>query len=71
MAENRRLLNVGQAAAYLNLSPWTVRTLISNREIPVVAVPSQRRPGEAMRRVLIDRMDLDALIVRWKAAASA
>jgi excisionase family DNA binding protein len=56
--EAARLLTVPQAAAYLSCPVWTVRTLIWNREIPVI------KPGKGY---LIDRQDLDLWIDRTKA----
>jgi excisionase family DNA binding protein len=56
--EATRLLTVPQAAAYLSCPVWTVRTLIWNREIPVI------KPGKGY---LIDRQDLDRWIDRTKA----
>src|SRR4051812_47266183 len=32
-------------------------------------LPSARRPGEAMRRILVDRVDLDQLIQRFRETA--
>ena len=49
----RRLLSVKEAAVYLGLSPWTIRSLGWNGEIPEVKIG---------RRVLYDRQDLDAFI---------
>ena len=63
-----RLIGVQQAAAYLGLSAWTIRDLIHSGHLPRVALPG-RRPGETMRRVLIDRADLDALVERFREAA--
>jgi excisionase family DNA binding protein len=63
-----RLIGVRQAAAYLGLSACTVRDLIHSGHLPRVALPG-RRPGETMRRVLIDRADLEALVERFREAA--
>ena len=62
-----RLLDVAGAARYLALSPWTVRDLISNGTLPRVRVPLPNN-GE-LRRVLVDREDLDRLVTRWKESA--
>jgi hypothetical protein len=64
---NPRLLDLHQAASYLGCSYWTVRDWVLARLIPIVALPGLRpREGElprgALRRVLIDRADLDAFI---------
>jgi hypothetical protein len=50
-----RLYSVAQAAAYLGLATWTARDLIHSGYLPRVALPSVRRPGETMRRILVDR----------------
>ena len=62
-----RLLDIEQAATYIGVSGWTLRGLIADGAVPTVQPPSARRTGEPMRRVLLDREDLDALIERWKA----
>lgn len=68
------LLNVEQAAAYLNVSFWTLREFINAGSIPTVRLPRpqtqrmrRRQPvTDTVRRLLIDRADLDALVERWK-----
>lgn len=62
-----RLLDVNTAAAYLGVSPWTLRALMSHGEVRAVRFPSTRRPGEVARRLLFDKADLDAVIELWKA----
>ena len=62
-----RLLNLQQAAVYVGCSYWTVRDWMLAGLIPVMGLPALRpREGErsrkALRRVLIDRADLDAFI---------
>jgi Helix-turn-helix domain len=62
-----RLLNMRQAAAYLGCSFWTARDYILQGLIPVVDMPPLRpregdRPRKTLRRVLVDRADLDAFI---------
>ena len=62
-----RLLNMRQAASYLGCSFWTLRDYVLQGLIPVVDMPPQRaRPGDRqrkmLRRVLIDRSDLDGFI---------
>jgi hypothetical protein len=63
----RRLLNLRQAAAYLGCSFWTARDYVLQGLIPAVDMPPLRpRPGDrqrkTLRRVLVDRADLDAFI---------
>jgi excisionase family DNA binding protein len=53
----RRLLALPDAAAYLGLSPWTVRELQWKGKLPRV---------DLGRKLLFDRADLDALIERQK-----
>jgi hypothetical protein len=56
-----------QVAEYLGCSFWTARDYILQRLIPVVELPPLRpREGEGprktLRRVLVDRADLDTFI---------
>ena len=62
-----RLLNVRQAASYLGCSFWTARDYILQGLIPVVELPPLRpregeRPRRTLRRILVDKADLDAFI---------
>lgn len=61
-----RLLDVDLAATYLSLSPWSIRCLIANRTLRRVRVPLPN--GGEMRKVLVDRADLDRLVEAWKEA---
>lgn len=65
--EKPRLLSMRQAAAYLGCSFWTARDYVIQGLLPSVDMPplaprrgSRRR--KTLRRVLIDRADLDAFI---------
>jgi hypothetical protein len=60
-----RLLDLRAAAAYLGVSPWTVRDLEANGTLRRVNVPSG--PGRDLRKLLFDRQDLDQLVETWKA----
>ena len=62
-----RLLNMRQAAEYLGCSFWTARDYILQGLIPIVDMPPLRaregdRQRKTLRRVLVDRADLDAFI---------
>jgi hypothetical protein len=62
-----RLLNLQQAATYLGVSFWSARDYVLAGVIPVVALPALRpregdKPKRQLRRVLVDRVDLDAFI---------
>lgn len=70
LTEAGRLVSIRQAAAYLGLGVWTVRDLIHSGYLARVALPSSRRPGETMRRILVDRADLDTLIDRFREKAA-
>jgi hypothetical protein len=59
-----RLLDLRAAAAYLGVSPWTVRDLEAAGTLCRVRVPLPHH-GE-LRKLLFDRVDLDRLIDRWK-----
>src|SRR5215468_6175597 len=61
-----RLLDLESAARYLGgISVWTVRDLIANGTLRRVMIPLPN--GRDLRRALLDREDLDALIAKWKA----
>ena len=69
-----RLLNMRQAAEYLGCSFWTARDYILQGLIPVVDMPPLRaregdRQRKTLRRVLVDRTDLDAFIEARKAGS--
>lgn len=73
-----RLWNVERTAAYLGVSPWTVRAYVANGFLRPVKLPSVRqtddhgRPcGENNRRYLFDRVDLDAFIEKQKREGGA
>jgi hypothetical protein len=62
-----RLLNLREGAVYLGCSFWTVRDYVLQGLIQVVELPPLRaregeRPRKTLRRVLIDRADLDTFI---------
>lgn len=66
-APQARLMNMRQVAHYLGCSFWTARDYILQGLIPAVEMPPlQARPGErqreTLRRVLVDRGDLDAFV---------
>jgi len=60
-----RLLDLDAGAAYLALSPWTVRDLIAAGILARVRIPLPN--GGELRKVLLDREDLDRLVAAWKA----
>ena len=69
--DQARLLNLRQAAAYLGLSFWSVRDYVLAGRIPTVNLPPLRaREGErqrtSLRRVLVDRNDLDTFVESLK-----
>lgn len=58
-----RLLDLKAAGAYLGVSYWTARTLVDAGALPTVKLPMcPRSDGRVLRRILIDRKDLDRLI---------
>jgi hypothetical protein len=61
-----RLLDLGDAGAYLGgISRDAVERLINRGELSVIRVPAGRN-GDAVRRTLVDRLELDALVERWR-----
>ena len=61
--QSSRLLGLRDAADYLGLSFWTVRDLVNAGTIKPVRLPLA---GRDLRRILLDRRDLDALVDRSK-----
>jgi hypothetical protein len=61
-----RLLNLDTAAAYLSMSPWTIRDLEAAGVLARVRVPLPQ--GGELRKLLFDKADLDRLIGTWKDA---
>ncbi len=59
-----RLMSLEQAALYLGVSPWTIRDLIANGTLARVRVPLSN--GRELRKVLLDREELDELVGVWK-----
>lgn len=59
-----RLLDLKAAAAYLGVSPWTIRDLEADGMIRRVNVPLGM--GKELRKLLFDREDLDHLVDSWK-----
>jgi hypothetical protein len=58
------LLDLEATAAYLNVSPWTVRDLEAGKILRRVRVPLPN--GGELRKVLFDRLELDILVNGWK-----
>jgi hypothetical protein len=61
-----RLLDLKAAGDYLSLSYWTMRDLVFAGVLPTVRIPCPRGDGRAIRRILVDRHDLDAFIEKNK-----
>ena len=59
-----RLLDLKGAAAYLGVSPWTIRDLEASGALRRVNVPLGM--GKDLRKLLFDREDLDQLVDSWK-----
>jgi excisionase family DNA binding protein len=53
------LLDLRAAEVYSGISAWTLRDLIASGDLPAVRPPR-------LRRVWIDRADLDRAIAGWK-----
>ncbi len=64
MKGEQRLMGANEAARYLGLSYWTLRELIWSGSIPLVQLPN--KTGGRLRRILVDKSDLDRLIERSK-----
>jgi hypothetical protein len=59
-----RLLDLKATAAYLGVSPWTVRDLEFSGVLQRVNIPLG--PRKELRKLLFDRLDLDRLVETWK-----
>jgi hypothetical protein len=60
-----RLLDLTAAAQYLGgISLWTVRDLVNGGVLKRVRIPGAG--GGELRRVLLDRHELDRLVEAWK-----
>jgi hypothetical protein len=60
-----RLLDLRAGAKYIGISYWSLRELVLSGHVPAIRLPCpQGRSGRIMRRVLVDRRDLDDLIER-------
>ena len=64
IAISPRLMSLDAVAAYLSMSPWTIRDLEAAGVLPRVRVPLP--DGRELRKLLFDRTDLDRLISVWK-----
>ena len=71
-----RLLNLHQTAAYLGVSYWTVRDwlltdppILRAVQLPPLRPKEGDRARRTLRRVLLDRFDLDAFIEARKGGA--
>jgi hypothetical protein len=66
-----RLLDVESCAFYLGVSSWVIRTWISVGVLRKVELPGVvGDPVAVLRRVLIDREDVDRLVTRWSTRAN-
>ncbi len=59
-----RLLDLNATAAYLGVSPWTVRDLEVAGTLKRVRIPQADQKD--IRKLLFDRLELDRLIEAWK-----
>jgi hypothetical protein len=69
-----RLLTTAQAAQYLGVGPDTVYELVTRgvlRRVRIPAPPTAKRSGAEVRKVLLDRQDLDAQIDAWRAEGAS
>jgi hypothetical protein len=64
IASAPRLLDLQEAAIYLGVSPWTIRDLEAQGILHRVCIPLA--DGRDLRKLLFDRVELDALVESWK-----
>jgi hypothetical protein len=62
-----RLLDIPGLAAYLSISQWSARDLVSRGVIPRLSIPLGSKD---FRRVVVDRQSVDVLLERWREPAS-
>ena len=63
-AASPRLIDTRTAAEMLGISVWTVRRLIDAGTLPTVRIPTTQ--DRDVRRILIDRTDIERLVAKWK-----
>ncbi len=56
-----RLLTIQQSASYLGTTVWAIRSLVWNRQVPSIRIG---------KRILFDKIDLDAYVESRKKAAA-
>jgi hypothetical protein len=64
-----RLYDVAAAARYLSISQDLVRELVARgvlRRVRIEAPITRKRANAEVRKILLDRADLDAQIVAWR-----
>jgi excisionase family DNA binding protein len=62
-----RLLSVAAAAGYLGVSEDQVVRLVNNGVLSLVRLPAGRTdPGAPTRRLLLDRLEIDELVPKWR-----
>ena len=64
------LLDEHEAAALLGISFWSCRELVAAGQLPTVRLPAPLNPKRTMRRKLIARADVEALIARCKSGGA-
>jgi excisionase family DNA binding protein len=63
-SKHTRLVTLQTAADELGISMWTLRDLVSSRNLKTVQPPG-------VRRIWIDRRDLDQAIESWKSSETS
>lgn len=62
-----RLLGTEEAARYLGMKAWSIRSLVKAGLLPVVRIPSPTgRRGRPVHKLLLDVMDLNQFIAQSK-----
>ncbi len=59
-----RLLDLETSASYLGVSHWTIREMLDVGVLPRVRIPLPN--GGELRKILIDKGDLDRAVESWK-----
>lgn len=66
LAKRTRLMTLREVADFLHVNYWTAWRLVHSGEIPLVRLPNRNAKAGSVRRLLVDRRDLESLVDRCK-----
>ena len=59
---DRCLWSLKQMADFLGVTTWTARRIVLSGQVPVVRLPSANSSTGILRRILVDRRDVERLV---------